>query len=118
MSDAMPPPTAPPGAIREARPADAEAIVAGGAAEEVHRAEAAGPSRTARKALGFDELLAGDVELMKKRSRNYARRQLSWMRKMPDVHRIDCTDRDVLSVATEVEGVLSGEIKLNSSPRA
>jgi hypothetical protein len=46
-----------------------EAIVAAGAEEEVRRAEARGPSRTARKALGFDELLSGDVEAMKKRSR-------------------------------------------------
>lgn len=69
-----------------------EAIVAGGAEEEVRRAEALGPSKTARKALGFDELLAGDVELMKKRSRNYARRQLTWMRKIPNLHTIDCTD--------------------------
>ena len=45
------------------------------------------PSRTARKALGFDELLAGDVETMKKRSRNYARRQLTWMRKIPNLER-------------------------------
>ncbi len=28
---------------------------------------------------------------MQQRSRNYARRQLTWMRKMPDVHRIDRT---------------------------
>ncbi len=56
--------------------ARAEAIVAGGAAEEARRADALGPGRTARKALGFDELLAGDLEAMKKRSRNYARRQL------------------------------------------
>ncbi len=34
-----------------------EAIVAAGAREEVERAEEAGPSRTARKALGFDEVL-------------------------------------------------------------
>ena len=53
------------------------------------RAEATGPSRTARKALGFDELLAGDVELMKRRSRNYARRQLTWMRKIPNLVAID-----------------------------
>ena len=39
-----------------------EAIVAGGAEAEVRAAEAAGPSQTARKALGFDELLAGDVD--------------------------------------------------------
>jgi tRNA dimethylallyltransferase len=68
-----------------------EAIVAGGAEEEVRRAEALGPSRTARKALGFDELLSGDIERLKKRSRNYARRQLTWMRKIPNLRRIDRT---------------------------
>jgi tRNA dimethylallyltransferase len=79
-----------------------EAIVAGGAEEEVRRAEALGPSRTARKALGFDELLAGDVEQMKKRSRNYARRQLTWMRKIPNLHAIDRTGRTDLNVAAEI----------------
>jgi tRNA dimethylallyltransferase len=69
--------------------ARAEAIIASGAAEEVRRAEAAGPSRTARKALGFDEVIGGDLERMKKRSRNYARRQLTWMRKVPNLRRID-----------------------------
>src|SRR6201999_1736168 len=38
-----------------------EAIVAAGAREEVELAEALGPGRTARKALGFEEVLAGDV---------------------------------------------------------
>ncbi len=79
-----------------------EAIVAAGAAEEARRADEAGPSRTARKALGFDELLAGDVELMKKRSRNYARRQLTWMRKIPDLHAIDRTGRSDREVAAEI----------------
>ncbi len=68
-----------------------EAIVAAGAAEEARRADALGPGRTARKALGFDELLAGDLEAMKKRSRNYARRQLTWMRKIPRPELIDRT---------------------------
>src|SRR5204863_8823015 len=36
-------------------------MVAEGAADEVWRANAAGASITARKALGFDELLVGDV---------------------------------------------------------
>jgi tRNA dimethylallyltransferase len=75
-----------------------EAMVAAGAADEARRADALGPSRTARKALGFDELLGGDVELMKKRSRNYARRQLTWMRKIPNLTWIDRTglsDREV-----------------------
>ena len=68
-----------------------EAIVAAGAAAEARRADALGPGRTARKALGFDELLAGDLEAMKKRSRNYARRQLTWMRKIPDLEFLDRT---------------------------
>jgi tRNA dimethylallyltransferase len=70
-----------------------EAIAAAGAIDEVTRAEALGPGRTARKALGFDELLAGDLEAMKKRSRNYARRQLTWMRKIPALRRLDRTER-------------------------
>ncbi len=59
-----------------------EAMLAAGVREEVQRANAAGASGTARKALGFEELLAGDVEGMKRRTRNYARRQLTWMRKL------------------------------------
>jgi tRNA dimethylallyltransferase len=84
-----------------------EAIVTGGAEEEVRRAEALGPSRTARKALGFDELPSGDVELMKKRSRNYARRQLTWMRKIPDLHQIDRTDRSDAEVAAQIAARLA-----------
>lgn len=79
-----------------------EAIVAGGAAEEVRRAEELGPSRTARKALGFDELLGGDVERMKKRSRNYARRQLTWMRKIPNLTTIDRSELGDAEVAAEI----------------
>jgi tRNA dimethylallyltransferase len=79
-----------------------EAIVAAGAAEEAQRAEEAGVSRTARKALGFDELLAGDLELMKKRSRNYARRQLTWQRKIPNLHGIDRTGLNEADVAARI----------------
>jgi tRNA dimethylallyltransferase len=73
-----------------------------GAGEEVRRAHAAGASATARQALGFDELLAGDVERMKRRTRNYARRQLTWMRKLADVRVIDVTDRDPATVAEQI----------------
>jgi tRNA dimethylallyltransferase len=79
-----------------------EAIVAGGAREEVLRADALGPGRSARKALGFDELLAGEVEAMQKRSRNYARRQLTWMRKIPNLHTIDRTDLSDSEVARRI----------------
>ena len=74
-------------------------MVAAGAAQEVRRANAAGASVTARKALGFDELLAGDVEAMKRRTRNYARRQLTWMRKLAAVNVIDMTARTPDEVA-------------------
>lgn len=76
-----------------------EAIVSSGAIEEVERAEALGPGRTVRKALGFDELLAGDIETMKRRSRNYARRQLTWMRKIPNLRVTERRDRDDSAVA-------------------
>jgi tRNA dimethylallyltransferase len=83
-------------------------IFAAGAGDEVLRAEEAGPSRTARKALGFDEVLSGDLETMQQRSRNYARRQLSWMRKMPNVRGIDRTGMDDHDVAVEIASVLRG----------
>ena len=86
-----------------------EAIVAAGAAEEVRRAETAGPSRTARKALGFDELIGGDIERMKKRSRNYARRQFTWMRKIPNLSWIDRDGRDDADVADEIARSLGEE---------
>jgi tRNA dimethylallyltransferase len=69
-----------------------EEIAEAGGAVEVFRADSAGASRTARQALGFDELLQGDIEALKRRTRNYARRQLTWMRKLPGVHLIDMTE--------------------------
>jgi tRNA dimethylallyltransferase len=66
-----------------------DAMVAAGAADEVRRADAAGASATARKALGFEELLRGDVEAMKRRTRNYAKRQLTWMRRLESAHLVD-----------------------------
>ncbi len=77
-------------------------MIAGGTEDEVRRANAAGASITARKALGFEELLAGDVEAMKRRTRNYARRQLTWMRKLAAVEMIDTTHRSVAEVAADV----------------
>ena len=47
-------------------------MVAAGAARRGPRAAAAGASPTARKALGFEELLAGDVEAMQRNTRRYA----------------------------------------------
>jgi len=79
-----------------------DAMLAAGAEEEVRRANAAGASATARKALGFQELLAGDAEQMKRRTRNYARRQLTWMRKLADVIELDTSGRSGADVAAEI----------------
>jgi tRNA dimethylallyltransferase len=89
-------------ALYERIDARVEAMLSAGAREEVRRAHAAGASDTARKAVGFDELLADDVESMKRRTRNYARRQLTWMRKLAGVRLIDVTGRAPLAVAEEI----------------
>ena len=80
-----------------------DAMVATGAVEEVRRADAAGASATARKALGFEQLLRGDVDAMKRDTRRYARRQLTWLRKLPGVARIDVTGRAPADVAAEID---------------
>lgn len=79
-----------------------EEMIAAGAREQVLRAHAAGASETARKALGFDELLTGDVAAMQRRTRNYARRQLTWMRKLASVQTIDVTGRSAEDVAGQI----------------
>jgi tRNA dimethylallyltransferase len=80
-----------------------DAMLAAGAVDEVRRAHAAGASQTARVALGFEELLSGDVETMKRRTRNYARRQLTWMRKLPDVELVDIDGRSPQEVAAAID---------------
>jgi tRNA dimethylallyltransferase len=79
-----------------------EAMVAAGAEAQVRQANAAGASATARKALGFEELLSGDVEAMKRRTRNYARRQLTWMRKLAAVEVLDTTGHSPAGTAERV----------------
>jgi tRNA dimethylallyltransferase len=66
-----------------------DAMLAAGAVEEVRGADAAGASPTARKALGFEELLRGEPEAMKRRTRNYAKRQLTWMRRLEGAELLD-----------------------------
>ena len=85
-----------------------DAMVTEGAAEEAR--EAAGASRTARAALGFEQLTADidatpsaeAIESMKAAHRAYARRQLTWMRRMEGVRLIDRGGRDDREVAEQV----------------
>jgi tRNA dimethylallyltransferase len=94
-------------ALYECINARTEAIVAAGAEAEVRAALELGPSRTARVALGFDELIAGDVEALKRRSRNYAKRQLAWMRKLPDLVEVDMTDRTPAAAGAAIAALLA-----------
>jgi tRNA dimethylallyltransferase len=80
-----------------------DAMVAAGAVAEVRAADAAGASQTARVALGFSDLLRGDVEAMKRRTRNFARRQLTWLRKLPDVELVDVSGRTPEEVAAAID---------------
>jgi tRNA dimethylallyltransferase len=84
-----------------------DAMVAAGAADEARRADAAGASPTARKALGFEELLRGDVEAMKRRTRNYAKRQLTWMRRLERANLLDGS----VDPASRVLGLVEEEEK-------
>jgi tRNA dimethylallyltransferase len=87
-------------------------MLAAGALEEVAAARAAGPfSRTAAQAIGVRELCAvldGELALaeaaarMKTRTRALARRQLTWLRKLPDAVKVATTDRPTAAVAAEV----------------
>jgi len=79
-----------------------DSIVAAGGAAEARRADGAGASRTARAALGFEELLAGDTDGMRRRTRQYARRQLTWMRKLEGVTVLDATERSARELAERI----------------
>ena len=93
-------------ALRRRVDARVDAMVAAGAVDEVRRADATGASPSARQALGFEELLRGDVEAMRIRTRRYAKRQLTWLRKLPGAHLIDVTGRSPDDVAAELIAII------------
>ena len=97
------------GELGERIDARVDEMVASEAADEARRAAAAGASRTARAALGFEDLLHGNPRAMKRAHRQYARRQLTWMRRMEGVTMIDRTGRDDAEVASEVIELLDQE---------
>jgi tRNA dimethylallyltransferase len=71
-----------------------DAMIAAGAGAEARTAASIGASRTARSALGFDELIAGDADAVKAAHRRYARRQMTWLRRMEGVTAIDRSGLD------------------------
>jgi len=89
-------------ALTAAIDARVDAMLDAGVVDEVRAADHVGASLTARKALGFTDLLDGDVAAMKTRTRRYAKRQLTWMRKLPDVELVDVTGRAADDVAAQL----------------
>jgi len=81
--------TAEPALLDERIESRVEAMVEAGAVEEVIEAQRRGVSRTARAAIGFEELLSGDIAATKAAQRRFARRQLTWMRRMEGVQMLD-----------------------------
>ncbi len=84
-----------------------DAMLAAGAAEEVREARAHGATPTVQKALGFRELLDGDVDAMRRSTHQYTRRQVTWMRKLPGVQLFDVTGREAADVAAEIHRALT-----------
>jgi tRNA dimethylallyltransferase len=87
-----------------------DAMLRAGAADEARRVAEADPARTVRAALGFEAMLADHdaapgpetVDSIKAAHRAYARRQLTWMRRMESVSLIDRTGRDDRFVAERI----------------
>lgn len=88
--------------LRERAAARMAEMVAEGAIDEVRAADAAGASATARAAVGFGELLGGDTDTAITRTRQLAKRQETWMRRLAGAHLLDVTARAPADVANEI----------------
>jgi tRNA dimethylallyltransferase len=105
-------------ALKERIERRVDQMLAAGALAEVAVARAAGPfSQTAAQAIGVRELCAvldGALTLdeaaarMKARTRTLARRQLTWMRKLPAAALVPVTGRDPAEVAADILRALGG----------
>jgi len=81
-----------------------EEMLASGLVEEVRALASAGLSRTARQALGYKEVLShldsgkplGEtISEIKRRSRRYAKRQLTWFRRLPGLRWIRLEEEEL-----------------------
>ncbi|MFN8162032.1 MAG: tRNA (adenosine(37)-N6)-dimethylallyltransferase MiaA [Solirubrobacterales bacterium] len=82
-----------------------EEMARAGAGEEARRAAAVGVSRTARSAIGFEGFARGDLEAVKTAQRRFAKRQMTWMRRMEGVRVIE-RDGGEEEVAARIEALL------------
>jgi tRNA dimethylallyltransferase len=89
-----------------------DAMISSGLVAEIRDVLTLGrPSRTVMQAIGVREIAAAltdeisfdeAIALMKNRTRRYVRRQLTWMRKLPDAARIAVAGRSPGDVAAEI----------------
>ncbi len=93
------------GALRARIAARVRRMASAGAAREVTAAIEAGASRTARAAIGFEEFPAGDLDLAATRHWQYARRQMTWMRRMNGVRVVERKGLDDESLAAFILGL-------------
>jgi tRNA dimethylallyltransferase len=95
-------------------------MIAGGLADEVTRLLSEGfrEALTARQAIGYKELvpvvetaapLEDAVAAIKKASRRYAKRQLTWFRADPRVHWIDVTDLSISQTVSHARELLESD---------
>jgi tRNA dimethylallyltransferase len=105
-------------ALDERIVARVDSMLVAGALQEVESALERGASATARKAIGFRELeahLAGTISLaeagerIKRRHRQYVKRQLTWMRKLAGVTVVDRTGLSAHEVASSLAAGLKSD---------
>lgn len=89
-------------ALRKRAAQRMRAMVDAGAIEEARAADDAGIGPTAAAAVGFRELLDGDVDRAITKTRQLAKRQETWMRRLGGVTIVDVTERAAADVASEI----------------
>ncbi len=88
--------------LRERAAQRVQQMLRDGVVEEVRAAEALGPSATARAAIGFTEFLAGDAERATVRTRQLAKRQETWMRRLEGLELLDASVLEVDEIAERI----------------
>ncbi|MFA6002023.1 MAG: tRNA (adenosine(37)-N6)-dimethylallyltransferase MiaA [Thermoleophilia bacterium] len=92
-----------------------DSMLKGGVIDEVDKARRMTVSRTVEQAIGFKDIceyldgrssLEETAAAIKQKSRRYAKRQLTWMRKMPDIVRIDLAGRPASAAIEEIIGLI------------
>jgi tRNA dimethylallyltransferase len=88
--------------LRERAAIRMAAMIEAGVIDEVQRAHELGAGATAQAAVGYRELLVGDADAATTKTRQLAKRQETWMRRLAGVHVIDVTGRAPDEIAREI----------------